>query len=159
MSSVSSLRLGIGAGYPPPCVTRLTVHPDEGRTFQKVTAARLISPDTRSALVVALGAILIAIPIVVGLSLASIAASVVIGVFVLGLGLAGTAAGGRGTIPVSTQMVFDQGLAIGLLLSGLAFAFAGDTPAVMLFGLAGLAQLSITAITRYSAPPATQDFL
>ena len=94
-----------------------------------------------------------------GLSLASIAASIVIGVFVLGLGLAGTASSGRGTIPVSTQMVFDQGLAIGLLLSGLAFAFAGDTAAVLLFGLTGLVMLSITATTRYSARPTTQDFL
>ena len=124
-----------------------------------MTAARLISPDTRSALVVALGAILIGVPIVIGLSLSAIAASVVIGVFVLGLGLAGTAPNGRGTIPVSTQMVFDQGLAFGLLLSGLAFAVAGDTPAVLLFGLVGLAQLLITAVTRYSAAPAGQNFL
>ena len=133
--------------------------PDEGDTFGTVTAARLISPDTRSALVVALGAILIGLPIVIGLSLSAIAASVVIGVFVLGLGLAGTAPNGRGTIPVSAQMVFDQGLAFGLLLSGLAFAFSGDTPAVLLFGLAGLVQLSITAVTRYSAAPAGQNFL
>ncbi len=132
---------------------------DDGGTLENVTAARLISPDTRSALVVALGAILIGVPIVIGLSLSAIAASVVIGVFVLGLGLAGTAANGRGTIPVTTQMVFDQGLAFGLLLSGLAFAFAGDTPAVLLFGLAGLAQLFITAVTRYSAAPAGQSFL
>ena len=59
---------------------------------------------------------------------------------------------------MSAQIAFDQGLAIGLLLSALAFAFAGDTPAVVLFGLVGLAQLIITATTRYSAP-ATQDFL
>ena len=124
-----------------------------------MTAARLLSPDTRSALIVTLGAILVSAPIVLSLSLAAIAASIVIGVFVLGLGLAGTASGGRGTIPVSTHMVFDQGLAVGLLLSGLAFAFSGDTPAVLLFGLAGLAQLTIAATTRYSASPGAQDFL
>ncbi len=140
-------------------MTRLTLALGQAGTFKTVTAARLISPDTRSALVVALGAVLIAAPVMLGLSLASIAASIVIGVFVLGLGLAGTASGGRGTIPVSTQMVFDQGLALGLLLSGLAFAFAGDGPAILLFGLAGLALLCITATTRYSAPPAAQDFL
>ena len=133
--------------------------PGQAGTFESVTAARLISSDTRSALVVALGAVLIAAPVMLGLSLASIAASIVIGVFVLGLGLAGTAPSGRGTIPVSTQMVFDQGLALGLLLSGLAFAFAGDGSAVLLFGLAGLVLLCITATTRYSGPPAAQDFL
>jgi len=107
----------------------------------------------------ALGAALIGLPIALGLSLAAVATSIVVGVAVVGLGLAGTATAGRGTIPLSTQMTFDQGLAIGLLLSGLAFALAGDTPAVLLFGLAGLAQLLITAITRYSARPGAQDFL
>lgn len=130
-----------------------------GDIFETVTAARLISPETRSALVMALGAILIGVPIVLGLSLAAIVASLVIGVFVLGLGLAGTASDGRGTVPVTTHMVFDQGLAIGLLLSALAFAFTGDAPAVLLFGLTGLVQLAITATTRYSATPAARDFL
>ncbi len=135
------------------------MRPHQWATFKSVTAARLISPDTRSALVMALGAALIAAPVALGLGLAAIVASVVIGAFVLGLGLAGTAVGGRGTIPLSTQMAFDQGMAIGLLLSGMAFAFAGDAPAVLLFGLAGLVQAGITATTSYSARPAAQDFL
>lgn len=117
-----------------------------------MTAARLISPDTRSALLVALGATLLAIPFVVGLSLAAVAAGIVVGAVVLGLGLAGTAPSGRGTIPLSTQKGFDQGLVIGLLLSSFAFAFVGDSAAALLYGLTGSIQLFITAVTRYSAP-------
>ena len=124
-----------------------------------VTASRLISPDTRSALIMGLGTVLIGLPIVAGLSLPATIAGIAIGVCVVGLGLAGTASGGRGTIPVSTQAAYDQGLALGLLLSALAFAVAGDTGAVLLFGVGGLVQLIITATTRYSVRPGARDFL
>ena len=124
-----------------------------------MTVSRLISSDTRSALIIALGAVLIGAPIVLELSLAAMVAGIAIGVCVVGLGLAGTASGGRGTIPVSTQAAYDQGLALGLLLSALAFAVAGDTGAVLLFGISGLVQLSITATTRYSVRAGARDFL
>lgn len=124
-----------------------------------MTVSRLLSPETRSALILGLGTILIGAPIALGFSLAAMVAGIAIGVCVVGLGLAGTASGGRGTIPIRTQASYDQGLALGLLLSALAFAFAGDSGAVLLFGLSGLVQLIITATTRYSVRPGAQDFL
>jgi hypothetical protein len=54
---------------------------------------------------------------------------------------------------------YDQGLALGLLLSALAFAIAGDTGAVALFGAVGVAQLIVTATTRYSTRRGAQNFL
>jgi len=124
-----------------------------------VTAARLISLDTRSALLLALGTALIAVPIVADLSVAAMVAAVAIGALVVGLGLAGTASGGRGTLPVGAQAAYDQGASLGLLLSATAFGVVGDTAALLLFGAGGLVLLAVTAVTRYSAPPAGQNFL
>jgi hypothetical protein len=77
-----------------------------------------------------------------------------IGVVIIGLGLAGTASSGRGTIPVTAHMVYDQGLAAGLLLSAGVFLLAGEPVATAVFGVAGLAQLVVGGITRYTATPA-----
>jgi len=124
-----------------------------------VTAARLISTDTRSALLVALGAALIAAPIAATLTVPAMVTGVVIGALVVGLGLAGTATGGRGTLPVAAQPAYDQGLGLGLVLSAAGFAAFGDTGALLLFGAAGLLVLAVTAVTRYSARPVGQNFL
>jgi hypothetical protein len=119
-----------------------------------MTIARLISSDTRAGLLVAIGTALLLVPIVVGLSVAAIAAGVMIGVLTVGLGLAGTASSGRGTIPVTAHMVYDQGLAVGLLLSGAVFLLAGEPLATAVFGVAGLFQLVVGGVTRYTANPA-----
>lgn len=119
-----------------------------------MTFARLISSDTRAGILVAVGTALLLAPIALGLSVAAIAAGVMIGVVTVGLGLAGTATSGRGTIPVSAHMVYDQGLAAGLLLSGGAFLLAGEPPAAVVFGVAGLILLVVGGITRYTATPA-----
>ncbi len=119
-----------------------------------MTIARLISADTRSGILVAIGTALLLAPIALGLSIAAMVAGVAIGVVTVGLGLAGTATGGRGTIPVSAHMAYDQGLAAGLLLSGLAFGVAGEAGAAAIFAGIGLLQLVTAGITRYSATPA-----
>lgn len=124
-----------------------------------MTAARLISTETRSALLIALGTVLIAAPIVIGFGSALLATGIVTGAVMVGVGLAGTAATGRGTLPVSTHLALDRGLALGLIASGAIFGAAGNIAGLLLFGLAGLASVAITAITRYSARPAPQDFL
>ena len=67
------------------------------------------------------------------------------------LGLAGTEPGGRGTLPLSAQAVYDRGLALGLLLSAGIFAAAGQIEATALFAAAGIAALAMTSVTRYSA--------
>jgi len=118
-----------------------------------MTFARLISSDTRAGILVAVGTTLLLVPIAIGLSVAAMAAGVMIGVLTVGLGLAGTATSGRGTIPVTAHMVYDQGLAAGLLLSGGVFLLAGEPVATAVFGVAGLAQLIVGGITRYSVTP------
>lgn len=133
--------------------------PKNGGTVENVTASRLFSPDTRSALILGLGIVLIVAPVALGLSEAAMVAGVAIGACVVGLGLAGTASGGRATIPIRAQASYDQGLALGLVLSALAFAVAGDHGPAMLFGLSGLVQVLVAATTRYSARPGLQDFL
>lgn len=119
-----------------------------------MTFARLISSDTRAGILVAVGTALLLAPFALGLSVAAIAAGVMIGVVTVGLGLAGTATSGRGTVPVTTHMVYDQGLAAGLLLGGGIFLLASEPVAAVVFGVAGLIQLVVGGITRYTATPA-----
>lgn len=116
-----------------------------------MTIARLISPALRSGLLMAAGTALIGIPFAVGLDAAAIVTGLTLGVLVVALALAGTASEGRGTIPVSAQAVFDRGLAVGLLIVAVLFAFAGQLDAGLLFAVAGLSALVVTSITRYSA--------
>jgi hypothetical protein len=119
-----------------------------------MTISRLISSDTRAGILVAIGTTLLLAPFAIGLSAAAVAAGVGIGVVTVGLGLAGTAFTGRGTIPVSAHAAYDQGLAAGLLLSGLAFLLAGEPVAALLFAGIGFVQMVIGGITRYTVTPA-----
>jgi hypothetical protein len=124
-----------------------------------MTFSRLISPDTRSGFLVALGTALMLVPVAIGLSAAAMASALIIGVLAVGLGLAGTANSGRGTLPITVQRSYDQGLSLGLLVVGVLFAVIGDLSALALFAAAGLAGALITSLTRYSAGPAPRNFL
>jgi hypothetical protein len=116
-----------------------------------VTLARLISPSLRSGLLTLAGTGLIVAPAALGLGVAAGLTGVIVGALLVALALAGTEAEGRGTIPLSAQAVYDRGLAVGLILSGLAFGVVGELGALALFGLIGAATLGVTSITRYSA--------
>ena len=111
----------------------------------------VISHALRSALLTVAGSALIAGPFVLGLEAAAIVTGVIVGTLAIALGLAGTEPGGRGTLPLSAQAVYDRGLALGLLLSAGIFAVAGDLGAMALFAAAGIAALVMTTVTRYSA--------
>jgi hypothetical protein len=115
---------------------------------------RLIPPALRSGLLTVAGTGLIVAPLFLGLAPAAIVTGVVVGAVVVALALAGTDSGGRGTLPLSAQAVLDRGLAVGLMAAALIFGLAGDTEALLLFGLAGIATLVVTSMTRYSARPA-----
>jgi len=119
-----------------------------------MTLGRLISIDTRAGILVMVGTLLLTAPFALGLSAAAIAAGVAIGVVTTGLGLAGTAFNGRGTVPVAAHQAYDQGLAIGLLLSSGVFALAGEPAAAALFAAIGMFQAIIGGLTRYTATPA-----
>jgi hypothetical protein len=111
----------------------------------------VITHSLRPALLMVAGSALIALPFLMGLDAAPLVTGVVVGTLAIALGLAGTEPGGRGSLPLSAQAVYDRGLALGLLLSGGIFGLAGEPEAMLLFAGAGLAALVMTAVTRYSA--------
>lgn len=115
-----------------------------------MTVFRLISPDSRAALLMVAGSGLIAAPFIMQLETAVIVSGMLIGAMAVALGLAGTGSEGRGTLPLSAQAVYDRGLALGLLLAAGLFGLAGEPEALALFAAAGVAALVTTAITRYS---------
>lgn len=102
-----------------------------------------------------IGTVLLLTPVAIGLGAGAVAAGIVIGALAIGLGIAGTAYSGRGTIPLSAHRAFDRILAGGLLYTGALFAVTGDLPAAALFVVAGLVQLTVGGVTRYSVSPAT----
>ena|SRR5829696_2350921 len=116
-----------------------------------MSSTHLISHALRPSLLVTAGSALIAVPFLMGLDAAPLVTGVMVGTLAIALGLAGTEPGGRGTLPLSAQLVYDRGLALGLLLSAGIFGVAGQLEAMVLFALAGIAALVMTAVTRYSA--------
>jgi hypothetical protein len=116
-----------------------------------MTAARLISPGVRSSLMVATGCALMLVPFVVGLSVAATVTGFVVGTLAVALGLAGTEAQGRGTLPVSAYAVYDRGLALGLLLTAAIFGLNDQRAELLVFGAAGLGALVVALATIYSA--------
>lgn len=121
--------------------------------------SRSISPGLRAGLLVGVGSALFAVPFAIGLSLAAVVTGVVVGSLAIGLGLAGTAPEGRGTIPISAHAVYDAGLAAGLVFSAVAFAVTGEGGAAIFFFVTGLVQMMVSALTRYTRGPVSPSFL
>src|SRR5919106_440971 len=119
-----------------------------------MTILRLIPLAFRSGLLVLAGTALIVAPFALELDSAALVTGVAIGGIMVALGLAGTDSGGRGTLPVSAHAIYDRGIALGLVLVAVMFAVADQPEAALVFGVAGVAALVVTAITRYSARPA-----
>jgi hypothetical protein len=119
-----------------------------------MTVVRLISPAFRAGLFIVGGSALIAAPLLLQLGTAAIVTGLVIGILAIALGVAGTEAEGRGTLPVSAQAIYDRGLALGLLVVAVIFGIADEPGASLLFGVIGVRALLVTSITRYSAHPA-----
>ena len=109
----------------------------------------------RSALMIAAGSALVALPIVLGLSAAAIATSVTVGVAAWGLGISGTDTQGRGTLSVSAHAVYDRGLAFGLLLVAITFGVIGESSAAAYFAGAALLTFLLAGFTKYSVSTAT----
>jgi hypothetical protein len=119
-----------------------------------MTLLRLIPLALRSGLLMLAGAGLIAAPFALALDAAALVTAVGIGGIMIALAVAGTDSSGRGTLPVSAQAVYDRGIAVGLVLTAAIFAAADQSEAGLMFGIAGVAALIVTSITRYSARPA-----
>ena len=116
-----------------------------------MSRSRLISHASRAALLIVAGSTLIAGPFLLGLDAAPLVTGVIVGALAIALGLAGTEPGARGSLPLSTQAVYDRGLALGLMVSAVIFAVFGEPEAMALFAAAGLAALVMTSVIRYSA--------
>jgi hypothetical protein len=120
-----------------------------------VTAPGILSHALRAPLLVVAGAALIFGPFLLGLDASALVSGVIVGSVAMALGVAGTEAGTRGSLPLSAQAVYDRGLALGLLLSTGLFAVYDQWTAAGLFLAAALATLVVTSVTRYSAGTAT----
>jgi hypothetical protein len=105
----------------------------------------------RAALLVVAGSALIAVPFLLKLDAAPMVTGIIVGSLAIALGVAGTESGSRGSLPISTQAVYDRGLALGLIASAVLFALFGELEAMALFAIAGVAALIMTSVTRYSA--------
>ena len=116
-----------------------------------MSRTHVMSHALRSGMLVLAGSTLIAVPFLLGLDAAPLVTGVLVGSLAIALGIAGTEPGARGSLPLSTQAVYDRGLALGLILSALLFAVYGQFAAMALFAAAGLGALIMTAVTRYSA--------
>jgi hypothetical protein len=116
-----------------------------------MSRSRIISHALRAGLLVVAGSALIAGPVLLGLDAAPLVAGVIVGALTIALGIAGTEPGTRGSLPLSTQAVYDRGLALGLIVSAGIFALYGELAAMGLFAGVGLAALVTTSVTRYSA--------
>ena len=119
-----------------------------------MTVFRLISPALRGGLLVAAGTGLMVAPLFLQLSAAAMITGMAVGVLLVALGLAGSDASGRGTLPLAAQAAYDRGLALGLIAVALVFGLAGQMEALAVFATAGAGALLVTSITRYSAKPA-----
>ena len=100
------------------------------------------------------GSVLLLAPTALELGFAPIITGMIVGAIAAGLGIAGTATQGRGTIPLTAHAVYDRALAIGLLLVAVLFGAIDENVAAALFGGAGIAALAMTLVTRYTAEPA-----
>jgi hypothetical protein len=116
-----------------------------------MSRSHVISHALRAGLLVAAGSALIGVPFLLGLDAAPLVTGVLVGALAIALGLAGTEPGARGSLPLSSQAVYDRGLAVGLVLSAGLFALYGEWEAMALFAVAGVAALIMTSVTRYSA--------
>ena len=108
-----------------------------------MTVLRLINPAFRAGLLIAGASALIVGPLFVGAGPAAIVTGMILG----------TEFGGRGTLPLGAQAIYDRGLALGLLVAALIFGLAGETEAVAVFAAVGAGALAVSSITRYSARP------
>ena len=94
-----------------------------------------------------LGAGVAASPLVFDFGPAAILAAVFLGTTMIGLAV-GAGAGG---VAIATHAAYDRALAVALVVAAGLMLVASEPAAVACFAAAGLAQVALTATTRYSA--------
>jgi hypothetical protein len=120
-----------------------------------MTLARLVPLPIHAALEVALAPIVIAAPFALGLDAGPFVVALIIGVLLMGTGLATiTLLSGRDApqgLRVSAQFDVALGIALAAAVSALAFALTGEMLAGALFATVAIAQGLLAVTTRYSA--------
>ena len=120
-----------------------------------MTLARLVPLPIHAALEVALAPIVIAAPFALGLDSRAYVVGMIIGVLMMGTGLATTTLlSGRDApqgLRVSAHLDVDLGIALASAFSALAFAIVGEFGAAAFFVTIAIAQCLLTVTTRYSA--------
>jgi hypothetical protein len=117
-----------------------------------MTLARLIPLPIHAAFEVALAAVVMAVPFALGFDASALVVAMVIGVLMMGTGLAAAAQiGGPGALRVSAHVDVDLGLALASAFAALVFATGGDVAAAGLLVAVAAAQGLLAVTTRYSA--------
>ena len=91
---------------------------------------------------------LISVPFAIGMSFDAAITAVVIGLVLFGLALSATG-DGRGSLPVSAHAAYDAAVAFVLVGAAVVFGLSGETVALTFLLAAGVAQLTLNALTRY----------
>ena len=120
-----------------------------------MTLARLVPLPIHAALEVALAPMVIAAPFALGLDAGAYVVALIIGVLLMGTGLATiTLLSGRDApqgLRVSAQFDVALGIALAAAVSALAFAVMGEMLAGAVFATFAIAQGLLAVTTRYSA--------
>jgi hypothetical protein len=120
-----------------------------------MTLARLVPLPIHAALEVALAPVVIAAPFALGLDAAAYVVALIIGVLLMGTGLATTTLiSGRGApqgLRVSAHVDLDLGIALAAAVSALGFAVVGEMAAGGFFAVVAAVQGLLAVTTRYSA--------
>lgn len=95
-------------------------------------------------------ATLIAVPFAIGLSFDAVVTAGILGVVLFGLAISATGTEGRGTLPISAHATYDAAISLVLIGAALAFGIAGQVGALAFLLTAGVAQLALNSVTRYS---------
>jgi hypothetical protein len=114
-----------------------------------MTALRLVSLPTHSALEMLGGVTLMVAPFVLGFTTAAAVVGVAVGALVVGLALQAVETDGRG-MALSAHHAADHGLALGLAGAAAVVGIAGDGIAAAFFAFMAVAQLLLNTTTRYS---------
>ena len=120
-----------------------------------MTLARLVPLPIHAALEVALAPVVIAAPFALGLTPSAYIVAMIIGVLLMGTGLATTSLiSGRAApqgLRVSAHVDVDLGIALASAISALAFAIMGEMAAGGFFAAVAVALGLLAVTTRYSA--------
>ncbi len=93
---------------------------------------------------------LIGVPFAIGLSLDATITAVAVGIILFGLAVSATDSEGRGTLPISAHATYDAAVAFVLVGAAVVFGLAGEVPALAFLLAAGIAQLILNGLTRYT---------